>query len=138
MVETDDGTKTLISIEGIWADGSDYGDHIKGGPGPDYIWGYGGDDVIDTGPGDDRISGFAGDDTLRGGTGDDDLSDGDPTGLPTGNDALNGGPGNDYLSSGDGDDLLTGGAGIDTVSIGFYASQSAVIDPAWMILNYAA
>jgi serralysin len=70
--------------------GSNAGELVSGGIGPDILNGRGGDDTL---------NGLAGNDVLIGGSG---------------NDVLNGGDANDTLSGGPGRDRLTGGAGSDT------------------------
>lgn len=81
----------------IFAFGGD--DLLKGGAGKDWLFG---------GSGNDALKGGAGKDVLYGGRGNDDLSGG------AGNDMLYGGKGDDRLEGGKGNDQLTGGEGNDT------------------------
>ncbi len=69
--------------------GTQWDDHIAGGPG---------DDTISAGAGNDHVFGIGGDDTIFG---------------QSGNDTLDGGADDDNLSGGSGDDILIGGPGAD-------------------------
>ncbi len=120
--------------------GSQFNETITGGDneGTYYIYGYGGNDLIDGGAGNDKIWGgnnsndSSGNDTLYGGTGHDTLNgeDGDDklyadalVDSLSGNTSLSGGTnnssnlfgdaGNDSLYGGSGNDSLYGGAGND-------------------------
>lgn len=98
----------------------------------DWLYGFGGVDVLDGGAGDDRLYGgddtdylfggqpwywwHGGHDSLYGGDGDDFLYGQDGNDLlkgEQGDDHLEGGIGNDELDGGDGDDVLLGGDGDD-------------------------
>jgi Ca2+-binding RTX toxin-like protein len=103
VVEENPNTKTTYGTEGDdYISGSAY---IR-----DFIYGYGGDDVLwggdELGPGD-RIFGGEDNDTIYGGFGDDELH-GDE-----GDDIIEGGESNDLIFGGDGNDELFGGAGHD-------------------------
>jgi Ca2+-binding RTX toxin-like protein len=82
---------------------------IDGTNGDDVIVGSDGDDNIDAGPGDDFVCGGPGDDSLDGGDGDDVVIGG------TGDDGPSGGPGNDTVVGGAGDDDPEGGPGHDFI-----------------------
>lgn len=117
---------------------SDISHLIKGGPGPDTwytfggddrIYGYAGDDFVDSGAGadivdaglnNDTISSGFGDDTVLSGSGDDFVYSGD------GDDVVNAGAGADLIigGSGAGNDFYDGGTGIDTIK---YLSAKAGI-----------
>ena len=90
-------------------DGDDFANVLIGGPGPDFIRAYagnddvdglGGDDVLCLGKGDDRGQGGAGDDAVYGQL-HDDLEWGEA--------------GADYLDGGPNVDLCNGGPGVDTL-----------------------
>ena len=89
--------------------GTEGNDVIKGGSGPENIYGLGGDDTIYGGAEDDWLYGNSGDNVLYGGAGDDYLFGG------LGDETLYGGAGNDYIHGGRGDDTLYGGAGHDVL-----------------------
>ncbi|NVM79694.1 Ca2+-binding RTX toxin-like protein [Duganella sp. SG902] len=95
--------------------GTSFNDQLSSGPGAHYLYGYGGDDLLQAGAGDaqgggDGLYGGSGNDTLNGGAAADVLDGG------AGNDSLGGGDGNDRLNGGAGNDTLQGGAGNDTLS----------------------
>ncbi len=92
--------------------GSDDGDVIGGGAGPDELNGRGGNDVLFGGGGIDRLNGGTEDDVLFGEDGNDELNGED------GRDILFGGGGVDLLNGGAGDDIAFGGSGNDNVSGG--------------------
>jgi len=88
----------------------------SGQPGPTFIDGTDGDDVIVGSDGDDNIDGGRGDDWICGGPGDDSLDGGDGNDVViggTGDDGPSGGPGNDTVDGGPGDDDPEGGPGHD-------------------------
>ncbi len=92
------------------------GTTISGGMGDDVLQGnVAAADVIDGGPGNDFIFGYGGNDRLTGGDGADLLvGDGRSDGYEThGNDTLDGGAGDDVLIGGAGADTLIGGSGFD-------------------------
>ena len=90
-------------------EGSQYADKLLGGDGHDVLSGGAGNDILGGNAGNDVLHGGDGDDTLNGGSGNDTLN-GD-----AGNDTLIGGAGNDFLSGGDGNDFMNGGAGHDAL-----------------------
>lgn len=90
-------------------EGSQYADKLLGGDGHDVLSGGAGNDILGGNVGNDALHGGDGDDTLNGGSGNDTLN-GD-----AGNDTLIGGAGNDFLSGGDGNDFMNGGAGHDAL-----------------------
>lgn len=90
-------------------EGSQYADKLLGGDGHDVLSGGAGNDILGGNAGNDALHGGDGDDTLNGGSGNDTLN-GD-----AGNDTLIGGAGNDFLSGGDGNDFMNGGAGHDAL-----------------------
>ena len=105
---------------------------VYGGPGADFVTGYGGDDRLF---GDGRPDGPAGDDVVFGGGGGDLVDGGD------GNDLLLGGKGGDELQGGLGNDVLVGNSGADTLVGGpgddliwatdFERNSTDVLDPAF-------
>ncbi len=102
-------------------------DVIDGEAGPDYIDAGDGADSVDGGAGRDRIIGGSGNDVLRGGAGDDDVSGGigndrisggsdvDNGQVNSGGDTLRGDAGDDTIDGGDGDDTLLGGVDNDSL-----------------------
>jgi Ca2+-binding RTX toxin-like protein len=90
------GRDRISNIEDL--DGSRFKDVLIGNSLPNWIRGFGGDDIIVVSSGHDRGEGGNGRDWVRGGRG---------------NDRLAGGPGPDRLSGGGGRDRLSGGAGRD-------------------------
>ena len=107
--------------------GTEGNDVIKGGSGPDTIYGLGGDDTIYGGAEDDWLYGVSGDNVLYGGAGRDTLYGGQDNDTlyggagddylfgDLGDETLYGGAGNDYIRGGRGDDTLYGGAGHDVL-----------------------
>jgi Ca2+-binding RTX toxin-like protein len=95
--------------------GTTFNDQLSATSGTHFLYGQGGDDLLQAGNGDsqgagDYLGGGSGNDTLAGGMAADRLSGED------GNDTLTGGDGGDLLDGGLGQDLLQGGAGNDTLS----------------------
>ena len=113
------------------ADSGNFAEILHGGPGHDFLNGYGGNDMLYGGDGDDELVASLGDNEMHGGDGDDiirinaqgvgqdgnnDLHGGagdDDITAGQGNDDLYGGDGNDILFGNNGDDELWGGAGDD-------------------------
>jgi Ca2+-binding RTX toxin-like protein len=95
------GTDHMSNVEDL--DGSLFRDVLIGNATPNWIRGFGGDDLILAGGGRDRAEGGIGDDRIRGGMG---------------SDRISGGPGKDRLWGGRGRDRLSGGAGRDRCSNG--------------------
>ena len=96
------------AIEGVI--GSAFADDIDGNDRVNFLYGGGGNDVIDGKGGDDQLFGEDGNDTLYGDCGNDTLHGG------AGNDTLYGEDDyNDQLYGDDGDDILYGGHGDDTL-----------------------
>ena len=91
------GRDRISNVEDL--DGSRFKDVLVGNASPNWIRGFGGNDVIVAGAGHDRGEGGNGHDRVRGGRG---------------NDRLAGGPGRDRLSGGGGRDRLSGGGGRDS------------------------
>lgn len=133
-VTTQDGTDTLINIEGVIGGssndllkGGELDDLLEGMSGNDHLYGNGGNDTLFGGWGNDRLVALEGDDYLDGGTGNDQLLAGDGDNevyggagndkivSGSGMDTLYGGDGNDKLDSGDGDDMLFGDGGKDVL-----------------------
>jgi Ca2+-binding RTX toxin-like protein len=90
------GRDRISNVEDV--DGSRFKDVLIGNASPNWIRGFGGNDIIVVSSGHDRGEGGNGHDQVRGGRG---------------NDRLAGGPGRDRLSGGGGRDRLSGGAGRD-------------------------
>ena len=101
---------TLTEVEGLF--GSVFGDTFRGDHQANFLFGWGGNDVIYGADGNDYIRGESGGDNLYGDGGKDELF-GDLD-----NDKLEGGVGNDKLWGGKGDDVLYGGAGHDLLEGG--------------------
>jgi Ca2+-binding RTX toxin-like protein len=110
-------------------------DELRGGNGPDKLYGnedidylYGGlgDDSLDGGNDDDKLYGEDGNDTLKGQEGLDLLEGGNGADKLYGgldSDTLNGGTGDDKLYGEQDDDVLNGGDGNDTLDGGLGADQ---------------
>ena len=100
-------------------EGSAQGDDLRGGPGNDVMFGWGGKDTLTGGLGVDTLCGGRGPDTLLGGGGRDFLFGGPGTDTLRGagsSDWLYGGAGTDFLQGGPGPiDRLFGGNGNDTL-----------------------
>lgn len=94
---TGDGADTLVDIENVI--GSDKGDTLNGGGGPNDLNGGAGADSMYGRDGNDEVVGAGGRDRLFGQKGRDDLS---------------GGSENDQLDGGNGQDACRGGAGADS------------------------
>lgn len=90
------GRDRISNVEDL--DGSRFKDVLIGNASPNWIRGFGGNDIVVVSSGHDRGEGGNGDDQVRGGGG---------------NDRLAGGRGRDRLSGGGGRDRLSGGAGDD-------------------------
>jgi Ca2+-binding RTX toxin-like protein len=73
-VGADQGTDTLVNIEGVL--GSGYKDVLIGDGNDNYLIGFGGDDTLKGGAGADLIIGYEGNDVLNGGQGNDTLMGG--------------------------------------------------------------
>ena len=101
---------TITEVEGLF--GSVFGDTFRGDHQENFLFGWGGNDVIYGADGNDYLRGESGGDNLYGDAGHDELF-GD-----TENDKLEGGVGNDKLWGGKGNDVLYGGAGNDTLEGG--------------------
>ena len=93
-------------------EGSQYADKLLGGDGHDFLSGGDGNDFMNGGAGHDALHGGTGNDNMNGGAGDDMLYGN------SGNDTLVGGDGIDILEGGAGDDTLGGNAGNDTLNGG--------------------
>src|SRR4051794_36455813 len=123
---TKGATRTADSRKGGTLRGSERNDNLLGGPGPDHIFGHGGDDVIwgnrlpggrsfgtdliDGQDGNDTIYGGRGDNVIHGGRGDDFLQGG-----PLGN-RIFGEDGNDTMRlRGNGRNRVQAGGGDDTI-----------------------
>jgi Ca2+-binding RTX toxin-like protein len=64
-------TDTLLNIEAVYVEGTEFGDTLTGGSGNDILIGNGGADTLIGGAGDDQLAGGTGADTLTGGPGND-------------------------------------------------------------------
>nr|MCU0968059.1 hypothetical protein [Rubrivivax sp.] len=107
------GTDTLIDVEQIGFNGTEFADSVQGSQGGDQLSGQGGNDTLRGGAGDDfLLRGDAGDDHVTGDGGQDTLDGG------AGNDWLEGGSEADVVGGGDGQDTVIGGAGDDTLDAG--------------------
>jgi Ca2+-binding RTX toxin-like protein len=95
------GRDRISNVEDL--DGSRFKDVLIGNASPNWIRGFGGNDIVVVAAGHDRGEGGNGHDQVRGGGG---------------NDRLAGGPGRDRLSGGGGRDRLSGGAGRDNCANG--------------------
>lgn len=97
--------------------GSSLAQKLLGTVNDDFIFAFGGEDLLKGGAGQDWLFGGTGRDTLKGGAGRDVLFGGngnDDLFGGAGNDALYGGKGADRLEGGKGNDRLMGGEGVDT------------------------
>ncbi|WP_054743341.1 calcium-binding protein [Cellulosilyticum ruminicola] len=112
-------------IQDKWIVEGDNGDniislgHLKGKA---YVYGKGGDDILQGSQGDDYISGGPGNDYLYGNEGNDQIY-GD-----AGNDILDGGLGNDYLEGRSGNDIYIYTKGHGNDHIINYSSESTDLD----------
>ena len=120
VVVTNQGIKTLTSIEAVDFHGSLHADTVTGGSARDFLFGSDGDDMLNGLGGDDLLFGQVGNDRLNGGDG---------------SDRLEGEDGNDRLTGGGGGDALTGGAGADTFAFTLL-SDSASGEPD-LIMDFA-
>ncbi|HEU5213207.1 MAG TPA: hypothetical protein VFU10_10590 [Gaiellaceae bacterium] len=101
-------------------DGTARADGMRGGIGPDALYGHGGNDVLDGGGGPDFLQGGRGDDVIHGGPGNDRIYGG------SGHDVLRGDAGNDTIWARDRDrDVVHCGTGRDTV----YADRLDAVAP---------
>ena len=76
VVTHDDGTDTIINVEGLHVRGSYFDDRITGGSGEDWLNGNDGNDHLSGGDGNDHLFGEWGADVLVGGLGADELEGG--------------------------------------------------------------
>jgi dipeptidyl aminopeptidase/acylaminoacyl peptidase len=99
--------------------GSERANRLLGSRHDDFIYGFGGRDVIRAGRGEDVVSGNEGSDVIMGGPGHDRIGGGfDP-------DRILGGPGNDAVFADGGADVLIGGEGSDHLFGGFGSDRLA-------------
>jgi Ca2+-binding RTX toxin-like protein len=94
---------------GLFIEGTDGADRLRGTNRDDLFVGQDGDDTIRALGGDDSIVGQNGNDLIFGGYGNDVIEAG------AGNDLIFGEFGDDYINGSDGDDTIYGGKGDDTI-----------------------
>ena len=134
---------TITEVEGLF--GSLFGDAFYGDHQANYLFGWGGNDVINGRDGADHIRGQSGGDSLIGQRQGPTLLYGD-TGndrvcmAAAGDDMLWGGKGNDLLNGGPGNDMLEGGEGADVhYGGGFTAgggdTAAYTMSPAGVMIN---
>lgn len=109
------------ALVGCEVRGTPGNDVLVGSDRPEWMCGYGGNDIIIGGGGGDFIQGGDGDDWIRGSNGRDRIEGGPGDDLLEGDgrdDSIDGGPGNDVIRGGNGDDELIGGLGADVLEGG--------------------
>ncbi|MFC4819861.1 calcium-binding protein [Dokdonella ginsengisoli] len=113
------------SVNGVrdYYEGSPLGDLIRAGAQYDYVFSYGGNDVIYGGPGADRFLSGPGADSVYGEEDNDYLQAGpsvstDPPTLAGDTDVVAGGPGTDLVAGGVGDDVVYAGSPGDELDVG--------------------
>lgn len=109
---------------GITVWGSQHDDVLEGGPLPESLAGFGGNDVVLGHLGRDALTGGPGHNVLRGGGGRDWLADGE---IGQGLDRAYGGPGPDFLRFSS-NDVVEGGPGADLVRVHLKVGAIGTVD----------